>query len=169
MTTSKKMLIIIVAFIWLLILGSLLDIVKISFNEIFSYTLVLLGMSIFYPSFIIKNDLGIFVGSICFLTGTILFISSRYDLYNTTALIIPASLLILAFSLLMIFIGDTSDRKFFYISLFIIVVGLLTFLDRGNPTLTSLTDSVLSVPKLFWPIALLVAASLIVLVLEKKE
>jgi len=163
------MLVVIIAIIWLMILASLLGIVDISFNEIFSFTLLLLGISVFYPSFIIKNHLGIFIGSLCFLTGTILYLSGRFDLYNTTALIIPASLLMLAFSLLMIFIGDPDDRKFLYISLFIMVVGFLTLWDRGNPTLTSISQSITSLPRVFWPIVLLVAASLIILFFEKRN
>lgn len=163
------MLIVIIVVIWLMILASLLGIVEIGFNEIFSYTLLLLGISVFYPSFIIKNHLGIFIGSLFFLTGTILYLSGRFDLYNTTALIIPASLLMLAFSLLMIFIGDTEDRKFLYISLFIMVVGFLTLWDRGNPTLTSISQSIKSLPRVFWPIVLIVVLSLLVLYSEKRN
>lgn len=169
MTASKYLLILIIVFIWSSVLLSLFNVINITFTDIITYSLILLGVTLFYPSFTRKYSPGIFLGSSVFLIGIIFFVSIQYELLNTSQFFLPALLLVIAFSLLLIFIAEPSDRKFLYIALLLFSIGIYTLFDRGNPAGDTFFSALINLFGRFWIVALLLAAAISVLKLEKKK
>lgn len=169
MTPSKYLLILIIVFIWSSVLLSVFSVVDISFTEIITYTFISLGVTLFYPSFNRNYSPGIFLGSSFFFTGIIFFVSNQYELLNTAQFLLPSLLLVIAFSLLMIFIAKPSDTKFLYVALLLCSIGIYTLLERGNPAVGTFINALKNLFGRFWIMILLVAAVIMVLKFEKKE
>lgn len=168
MTTSKYLLVLIIVLIWISVLMNLFNVININFTEIITYTLLLLGITLFYPSFRSKYNPGIFIGSSVFLTGIVFFVSQHYELSDTSQLILPAIILVIAFSLMLNFAADLSDRKFLFIGLFLLVIGLFTLYDRGHPGVGTFISALVNLFGKFWIIALLAVVTIVVIKLEKK-
>jgi len=70
-------------FIIVSLILSLLNILSISFTNILSYSLIIIGIALVYIEVIKQNRLLIFIGSIAFLTGIFLLITENFEV-NTT-------------------------------------------------------------------------------------
>ncbi len=169
MTPSKKVLIILILFVWVSVLLSLFGVVDLDYSEIIAYTLLILGITVFYPSFNKKDKLGIFFGSTIFLIGMTFFTTSYFEIGDTSQILIPSIVLITAISSLMMFLVDTSDKKFLYMGLLICAVGIFTVIDRGNPEILSYIISIKNLTGKFWIIVLLVIVTIFVLSKERKK
>lgn len=108
------------------------------------------------------------MGSSVFLTGIVFFISQHYELSDTSQLILPAIILVIAFSLMLNFAADLSERKFLFIGLFLLVIGVFTLYDRGNPAVGTFISALVNLFGKFWIIALLAVVTIVVIKLEKK-
>lgn len=169
MTPSKQSLILLIIYIWVSVLSVLFGFINIEYWEIIAYALLFLGMTIYYPSYNKNYTAGIFWGSAIFLTGVISFISSYFELVNISGMIISALLFILSFSILLIFLADTDNKKFLYISILIGAFGVFTLIDSGNPALSSFLNAIESLLGKFWIILLLTIVTIIILNIEKKK
>ena len=168
MTPSKKVLIILILFVWVSVLLSLFGVVDLDYSEIIVYTLLFLGLSVFYPSFNKKNKMGIFFGATIFLIGITFFTTSYFEIGDNSQILIPSIALITGISFLLIFLADTSDKKFLFMGLLICAVGIFTVIDRGNPGIISYIISIKNLTGKFWIIVLLVIVTVFVLSKERK-
>ena len=169
MIPSKKVLIILILFVWVSVLLSLFGVVDLDYSEIIAYTLLFLGTTVFYPSFNKNDKLGIFLGSTIFLIGITFFITNYFEINDTSQILIPSTLLIVAISFLLIFLADTHNKKFLYIGLLICAVGIFTVFDRGNPEIGSYFISIKNLIGKFWIVALLVIVTVFILSKESKK
>lgn len=108
------------------------------------------------------------MGSSVFLTGVVFFTSHHYQLSNTSELILPALILVIAFSLILNFAADFNDRKFLFIGLFLLVIGVFALYDRGNPGVGTFITALVNLFGKFWVIALLTVVTIVVIKMEKK-
>lgn len=169
MTPSKSILILIIIFVWVSVLLTLFGIINLEYSEIIAYSLMLLGISIYYPSYNKNQIKGIFWGSVIFLSGIISFVSGNYELSGTSEIMIPAILLMISFSMLLIFFADTTKKLFMWIGLPVGAVGVFTLFDRGNPVLKSFIYAIISLTRKFWIVLLLAIVTILILKLEKRK
>lgn len=169
MTPSKSILVLIIVFVWVSVLLTLFGAIDLGYSEIIAFSLMLLGIAIYYPAYNKKTNNGIFWGSVIFLSGIVSFISANYELPGTSEIIIPAILFIISFSLFLIFLSDTGKKLFLWISLFVGAVGGFTLYDRGNPVLDTFFNAIISLSEKFWIVLLLAAVTIVILNLENKK
>lgn len=169
MNLSKTSLLIVIAFTWMSVLLSLFGIVNMDYTEIISYILIFLGTAIFFPSFLQDNNTGIFTGSLIFLTGLTLFITVFFEIRNSMQVFVPAALIIISVSLLMIFISDLSEKKFLFLSLLTGIIGIYILLEEGNSTVDSFAGSIKLVFSKSWIVLLLVVVTIVLITLERRS
>jgi len=68
----------------------------------------------------------LFISTVIFLVGIVLYISNQYMFLNPKALIFPSSLFIIGSAFLMLFIDDSSDKVFLYASGVLIFFALIS-------------------------------------------
>lgn len=169
MTPSKNILVLIIIFVWVSVLLTLFGVINLDYSEIIAFSLMFLGIAIYYPAYNKKKNNGIFWGSVIFLSGIISFISANYELSGISEIIIPAILFIISFSLFLIFLSDAGKKLFFWISLFVGAVGGFTLYDRGDPVLKTFFNAIISLTGKFWIVLLLAVVTIVILKLENKK
>lgn len=167
MTPSKKVLIALILFVWVSVLLSVFDVISFNYTEIIAYTLLLLGISIFYKSFIKIQKTGIFFGSFIFLTGIALLTTSHFETSYKAPILIPAFLISVAVAFFMIFFSDKSDKKFAYLGFIICVMGIFVVVDQGIPEFSSYIISIKNIVEKFWIVLVLIAVLILILCREK--
>lgn len=169
MIISRKILILIIIFTWVSVLLTLFGIVDLNYSEIVSYVFLLLGISLFYPSYNKTDKIGIFFGSAIFLGGIVFFITNNFEIIDYYELLVPSLVIIISVSFLMIYLSDTKDKKFIWLALVMGVVGLFTIFDRGNPSLKSFAVSLVSLLGKAWAIVIIMIITIIIIMNEKKS
>jgi hypothetical protein len=166
---SRKILILIIIFTWISVLLTLFGIVNMNYSEIISYVFLLLGISLFYPSYNKNDKTGIFFGSAIFLGGIVFFITNNFEIIDDYELLVPSLVIIISVSLLMIYLCDTKDKKFIWLASVMGVVGLFTIFYRGTPSLKSFFVSFISLLGKAWIIVIIMVITIILLIIEKKN
>lgn len=167
MTPSNKLLVTLILFVWISVLLSVFDIISLDYEEIIAFTLLFLGISIFYKSFYKIHKTGTFLGSFIFLAGMVLLITSYFETSYNAPILIPSFLLSAGISLFMAFLSDNSDRKFLYLGIIIAAMGLFVVFDLGNPGFGSYFISMKNILKKFWVLLVLLAILITILSREK--
>lgn len=169
MIISRKILILIIIFTWVAVLLTLFGIVNMNYSEIISYVFLLLGISLFYPSYNKTDKKGIFFGSAIFLGGIVFFITNNFEIIDDYELLVPSLIIIISVSFLMIYLSDTKDKKFIWLASVMGVVGLSTIFERGNPSLKSFAVSLVSLLGKAWAIVIIMIITIIIIINEKKS
>ena len=136
---------------------SLLNIFSISEMDMAAYALMIWGISFFYSSFIKQYKTGIAFGAVFFLVGTLLFVFSKFEIWNFGTVFIPSVLIIIGASL---FISNLLIRLnsisllFSVLSLF---AGVWLLIMRGTATVDLYLSAVFEIAKSCWIIILFLA------------
>lgn len=136
---------------------SLLDIVSVSAMDIAAYALMIWGISFFYSSFIKQYKTGNSLSAVSFLVGTLLFVFSKFEIWNFGTVFIPSALIIIGLSL---FISNLLIRLnsisllFSVLSLF---AGVWLLIMRGTATIDLYLSAVFEIAKSCWIIILFLA------------
>lgn len=158
--------IVIVMFIIVSLFLSFLNILSISFQDILSYSLLTIGISLVYSEVIRQNRFLIFLGSLIFLTGIFFLIIENFDVHINEGMSLPIILIFSGSGLLMVHISTSTKKIFLMVSLILLSAGLALFIVKSNWSGSSFIQSLLSVSNFLWPVAILII--ILVLLLRVK-
>jgi hypothetical protein len=130
---------------------------------VFAYSLFFIGIYIFFLSYLKQNKTGIITGSSVFLTGSILFVITKYEMLNLGSIFIPVILVIVGLSF---FIGSVlikPDALSIIFSVLCLFAGLWLIINRGDANLNLFLSAVYSIIKNYW-LVLLGSAVIIIFV-----
>lgn len=142
----------IILFAAITILLNLFGVIDFQFIKTISYTLLFLGISIFYKSFLKQYKIGVLFGSMLFLSGSQVFICNQFEIINFGSVFIPSICIIVGFSL---FISNLITKKNNFaisLSLFLLSTGVLLFITRGSTNFELFILSFYSILKIYWVI-----------------
>ncbi|HMN18159.1 MAG: hypothetical protein WA440_09930 [Ignavibacteriaceae bacterium] len=151
----NKLLIVLAVILFLLFISGILtaNILIIS-----SYLLIIIGIGFFYSSYAKKHLPGVIIGSVLFLSGSVLFVFTRYEIIGFEKIFIPASLFILGVSLLTGNLLVRLNKASLIFSVLIIIAAIWLIWDKGTANIELFSSAVFSILKSYWLIIILAAA-----------
>ncbi|HSW55359.1 MAG TPA: hypothetical protein VLH59_09725 [Ignavibacteriaceae bacterium] len=158
--------ILVVLFIIVSFLLSIFKIISITFTDILSYSLLIIGIALVYGESIRQNRLTVFLGSIIFLVGVYFLVSENFELTNSVGMSIPVILILAGSGLLVLRISTSANRIFLIISIILLTAGLTLLLMNSHWSIGSFIQSFLPVLNFLWPA--LIILMLIVLFLKTR-
>jgi hypothetical protein len=148
---------------------SITGILNFSSLEIISYASILLGLNIFYSSFIKHNRVGVFVGSLIFQLGAIVFVFAQFEILGFGRIIIPTLLFMIGFSLLLTNLATAISKMTNILSIIMMTAGIIVILNRSNTDWYLYLSSVYAIVKNYWIIILAAIAVIYFTLLEIKK
>lgn len=158
--------ILVVLFIIVSFLLSVFKIISITFTDILSYSILIIGIALVYGESIRQNRLTVFLGSIIFLVGVYFLVSENFELTNSVGMSIPIILILAGSGLLVLRISTSTNRIFLIISIILLTAGLTLLLMNSHWSIGSFIQSFLPVLNFLWPA--LIILMLIVLFLKTR-
>lgn len=150
MNKSKILLVIIVSL--LILLSSL--IFKALIKLISVYLLSFAGIYIFYTTYLKKHKVGLILGAAIFMIGTILFVTSKYEIPNIGNVFIPLFLFIIGSSILLGNILIKADLISIIFSSLSLFAGTWLIISRGDTNLALFISALFSIAKNYWLVVL---------------
>lgn len=136
---------------------SLLDIVSVSAMDIAAYALMIWGISFFYSSFIKQYKTGNSLSAVSFLVGTLLFVFSKFEIWNFGTVFIPSALIIIGLSLFISNLLIRLNSISLLFSLLSLFAGVWLLIMRGTATIDLYLSAVFEIAKSYWIIILFFA------------
>ncbi len=136
---------------------SLLRIVSITALEIAAYACLFWGISFFYSSYLKQYHTGVVIGSVLFLTGTIIFVFTRFEILNFGTVFIPSVLFVIGLSLLIANLLTKINSVSVVFSILSLFAGTWLVIARGTATVELYLSSVYALTKSYWMIVLILA------------
>jgi len=158
--------ILVVLFIIVSFLLSVFKIISITFTDILSYSLIIIGIALVYGESIRQNRLSVFLGSIIFLVGVYFLVSENFELTNSIGMGIPIILILAGSGLLVLHISTSTNKIFLIISIILLTAGLTLLLMNSHWSMGSFIQSFLPVLNFLWPALIILV--LIVLFLKTR-
>jgi len=158
--------ILVVLFIIVSFLLSIFKIISITFTDILSYSLIIIGIALVYGESIRQNRLSVFLGSIIFLVGVYFLVSENFELTNSVGMSIPIIVIFAGSGLLVLHISTSTNRIFLIISIILLTAGLTLLLMNSHWSMGSFIQSFLPVLNFLWPALIILV--LIVLFLKTR-
>jgi hypothetical protein len=147
--------IIIVVFIIVSFLLSLFNILSITFTDILSYSLLIIGIALVYGESIRRNRLSVFLGSVIFLLGVYFLISENFNLNVSEVTSIPIILIFAGSGLLILHISTSTKNIFLIISILLLSAGMTLFIVNSHWNISSFIQSFLPVLNFLWPVIII--------------
>ena len=163
---NKLILVYLLVFLSAIILLRMIGIIHIANGELFGYALIIYGLSLFYTSFIERKKTLLFLGSVLFLSGLLLFLLENFEFANINQLLLPSAAFILSISSFMVYISDTVKKLPLYISVILLAaaIGITALMsDQGLP---GFFNNIVSVASKYWTILVILT---IVIILVSKD
>jgi hypothetical protein len=135
---------------------SLVGVISLSALEIAAYACLFWGISFFYSSYLKQYKTGIVIGSVFFLTGSILFVFTRFEIMNFGAVFIPSALIIIGLSLLIANLLTKTDSISIIFSILSLFAGIWLTISRGTATVELYLTAVYDLFKSYWIIVLFI-------------
>jgi hypothetical protein len=123
--------------------------------SITAYLLILFGIGFFYSSYIKKYLAGVVIGSILFLSGSVMFVFTKYEILGFGKVFIPAALFILGVSLLIGNLLIRINKTSLILSIVTIIGGVWIIIDRGSTNLVLFLSAAFAIVKNYWLIIIL--------------
>ena len=136
---------------------SLLGIVSLTALEITAYACLFWGISFFYSSYLKRYQTGVVIGSVIFLTGTIIFAFTRFEILNFGTVFIPSALFVIGLSLLIANLLTKKNRVSIVFALLSLFAGTWLVISRGTATVELYLSSVYALAKSYWIVVLFLA------------
>jgi hypothetical protein len=125
--------------------------------SVMAYLIILSGIGFFYSSYMKKYLAGVVIGSILFLSGSVLFVFTKYEILGFGKVFIPTALFILGVALLignlLIHINKTS----LILAIVTIIGGIWIIIDSGSTNMELFQSAVFAILKNYWLIIILTA------------
>ena len=139
----------------MLILLKITGIVNLNNIELLSYLFIFFGLSYTFNS-LGNNRRGLlFISTVIFLIGLVLFIISNFEIQRLSGLIVPSSLMIIGIGLLMTYIDGNHVTPLFILSLLLIVAGIIITITHGGITMSSFFSSCIGIMGKYWSVLLI--------------
>ena len=155
MNKSQPILTYTLSFLILAVIFKIIGLLNLSNEEILAYTFIFYGISSVYLSFGRDKKFRIFLGTVFFLIGIILFVLNNFDINNISKIIFPSILFILGIGFLMLYIDNINDKAMLYISLIFIFTGLVYSISIGSMKLGLFIYSVYHIILKYWIVAII--------------
>lgn len=139
-----------VSFLVLALFFNIVGIINLDNYEILAYTFIFYGLATVYLSMGNNKKLQVFLGSAVFLIGIDFMVISNFDIFNSSGIIFPSTLLILGISSLILYLDNTEDRAIFFVSLIFILFGLIYSISVGSLGVISFLKSLIALVKDYW-------------------
>ncbi len=123
-----------------------------------AYLLIITGIGFFYSSYIKKHLAGVVIGSILFLSGSVMFVITKYEIIGFGKIFVPAALFILGASLLTGNLLIRIKKTSLILSILIIFGGVWLVWDKGSANIELFYSAFFAVLKSYWLIIILAAA-----------
>lgn len=149
------------------ILLKIIGLISITFTEIMGYALIFYGIANVYLSMGKNKKRLLFIGAIAFLVGVELLITSNYDFFKLSAIVLPSIFFILGTAFLILFIDDLSNKLLLAISVIFLISGIFLFAKLGTFNPNDFLKSTLSISVKYWPVIIIVTA--LILLLKKNS
>ena len=133
---------------------SLLGIVSLSALDIAAYACLFWGISLFYSSYLKQYQVGIVLSSVIFLTGTILFVFTQFEILNFRTVFIPSALIVIGISLLIANLLTKANTISVLFSILSLFAGIWLLISRGTATAELYLSAVFSIARGYWIIIL---------------
>lgn len=156
----------VVLFIIVSFLLSIFKIISITYTDILSYSLLIIGIALVYGESIRQNRLSVFLGSIIFLVGVYFLVTENFELTNSDGMSIPIIVILAGSGLLVLHISTSTNKIFLIISIILLTAGLTLLLMNSHWSMGSFIQSFLPVLNFLWPA--LIILMLIVLFLKTR-
>lgn len=135
---------------------SLIGIVSLNAFDIAAYACLFWGISIFYSSYLKQYKTGVVIGSVLFLSGSILFVFTRFEILNLGTVFVPVVLSILGLSLLIANLLTKANSISVIFSILSLFAGTWLMTSRGTATVELYLSSVYALFKSYWLIVLFI-------------
>ncbi len=158
--------VLVILFIVVSFLLSIFKIIPLTFADILSYSLIVIGIGLVYGESIRQNRLSVFLGSIIFLVGVYFLVSENFELNTSGEMSVPIILILSGSGLLVLHISTSTNKIFLIISIILLTAGLTLLLTSSHWRMGTFIHSFLPVLNFLWPA--LIILMLIVLFLKTR-
>jgi membrane-bound ClpP family serine protease len=122
--------------------------------EIAAYACLFWGICFFYTSYLKQYHTGVVIGSILFLTGTIIFVFTRFEILNFGTVFIPSVLFVIGLSLLIANLLTKVNSVSIVFSILSLFAGTWLVISRGTATVELYLSSLFALAKSYWIVIL---------------
>ncbi|HQF42923.1 MAG TPA: hypothetical protein PK073_08405 [Ignavibacteriaceae bacterium] len=155
---SNKLNKLLIAFAVILFILLISGVIKANILIIAAYLSIIIGIGLFYSSNIKKHLAGVVIGSIIFLSGSVMFVFTKYEIVGLGKIFVPAALFVLGVSLLAGNLLIRINKASLILSILIIMGGVWLVWDKGNANMGLFYSAVFAILKNYWLIIILTAA-----------
>jgi hypothetical protein len=156
-------------FLGLALLLKFFGFISISGSEIISYALIFYGISDVYLSLGNNRRFSLFLGTVLFLVGVLLYVLNNFLIFWGPEILLPSAFIIPGIAYLMLNYDNPSNKKFLIIGTILIITGFTVTIINGKFNLSRFYQSVLKISSLYWQIALVSAGILILISFEERK
>jgi|WetSurMetagenome_2_1015567.scaffolds.fasta_scaffold166637_2 hypothetical protein len=103
----------------------LINLIRVSDNNFFSYALLIYGIVAVYYSFNTDRKAYLFFNTALFLWGVLLYVLGNFNVLNPTIIIIPALIFIFGSCSLIIYLENFTNKIFLYSSLILFLFSII--------------------------------------------
>jgi hypothetical protein len=133
---------------------SLLKIVSLNSLDIAAYACMFWGISFFYSSYLNQHHAGIVIGSVLFLTGTVLFVFTQFEILNFGTVFVPSALIVIGISLLIANLLTKVNSIAVIFSFLSLFAGIWLLISRGTGTLDLYLSAAYALVSSYWLVIL---------------
>ena len=155
-------------FLALALILKIFGIISLSGSELFGYAFIFFGISSSYVSLGQRQSLSLFLGTIIFLIGILLFVVNNFLIFWNSQLFLPASLLMVGIAFFMVFFDNTQRKKSLLASVVFILLGIIATIIIGDIKFSSFFKSVFDVAGNYLPVIIITIGILFLVWWEEK-
>jgi hypothetical protein len=131
-----------------------LGVVSLRALDIAAYAGLFWGISFFYSSYLKQYHVGIVLSSVLFLTSTILFVFTQFEMLNFGTVFVPSVLIVIGISLLIANLLTKVNSLSILFSILGLFAGTWLLISRGNTTVELYLSAVYALFKSYWVVIL---------------
>ncbi|HZW40149.1 MAG TPA: hypothetical protein VFF33_12695 [Ignavibacteriaceae bacterium] len=166
---NKLRAVILILLLFVLIRFITVNVFELDFSLVFSYLLMTIGILSVFFIFGKNKKFLLFVFSSTFLIGVVLLVDYMFEFTNPGKLLLPASLFIPSINFLIIFIEDTDNKLFLWLSFLLFISGFIVSIFLGSIKLETFLQSLSEIIKSYWLFIVLMLMVLLVLYIFDKN
>ncbi|NUN10535.1 MAG: hypothetical protein HUU54_15275 [Ignavibacteriaceae bacterium] len=150
MSVPSRIVLYSVAFLAIAALARFFGLTDMTFNLSLTISLIFCGMGIFIFYYGTHKTTQLFVSSLVFFAGLLIFVFDNFVLDSFSAIILPSVLLMLGFSLLIVFIEDTRKVKLLIPAVVFLLFPLIIALYKGTFVFDEFFSAIGEILSLIW-------------------
>lgn len=155
-------------FLALALILKIFGIIFLTGSELFGYAFIFFGISSAYVSLGQQQAPSLFLGTIIFLIGILLYVINNFLIFWNSQLYIPVSMLMVGIAFFMVFFDDTSRKKSFISSVTFIFLGIILTIITGELKPGSFISAVFDVAGSYLPVLIITLGILFLVWWEEK-